>query len=58
MRAAPVLGAVGVSTDQVRGYREPLEILRLKRLDVLRSRQVGVGSSPRVSFEGLSASIE
>jgi hypothetical protein len=57
MRAAPVLGAVGVSTDQVRGYREPLEILRLKRRDVLRSRQVG-GQLPRVSFEGLSASIE
>jgi hypothetical protein len=32
MRARPGIGAVGVLADQVRGHREPLEIVRLENV--------------------------
>jgi hypothetical protein len=58
MRARPGDGAILVPAGQVRGRRQPLQVLRLKRGLPVGGRQQSEGIPPSLPPEGLPASIE
>ena len=58
MRALPGAGAVVVAADQVRGRREPLQVLGPERGRPIGGRQPREGVGPRLPAVGLPAAIE
>jgi hypothetical protein len=58
MPTRPQFIAVSVPADQMSGHCEPLQIFRLERRLLVRSRQLGICIPPSVPAEGLATSIE
>jgi hypothetical protein len=58
MRTRPLVGALAVPADQIRGRRQTLEVFDFERRLVSRGRQVSVGVSPGLPPEGLPAPSE